>query len=76
MLNTFSEKIRFKMNYDRNPLLKIFANKLLVRDFVRDKVGEHLLPELYVAARCLDLIDFSMIPDQFVLKVNHGSGGG
>ncbi len=50
------------------------ADKYLVRDWVKEKVGEeYLIPLLGVYDKFED-IDFDKLPNQFVIKCNHGSG--
>lgn len=72
---TLNEKLQWmKFNY-RFPLQSIVSDKLLVRDYVREKIGEEYLIPLLGAWERYDDIDFNTLPDQFVLKCNHDSGG-
>jgi len=72
---TIQSKIRFKMAWDRDPILTTFADKIAVRSFVETRVGEkYLVPTLGEFDSATD-IDFLTLPKQYVLKVNHGSGG-
>ena len=72
---TFNEKIQWmKFNY-RFPLQSVVSDKLLVRDYVKEKIGKEYLIPLLGKWKKFDEIDFDMIPDQFVLKCNHDSGG-
>lgn len=72
---TLNEKLQWlKFNY-RFPLQSIVSDKLLVRDYVKEKIGaEYLIPILGIWGKYGD-IDFSLLPKQFVLKCNHDSGG-
>lgn len=75
---SFNEKICWKKIYDRNPILPVIADKYRVRDYVKSVLGEAeaeriLIPLLAVADRPED-IDFEALPNQFVVKSNHGSG--
>lgn len=72
---TLNEKLQWmKFNY-RFPLQTIVSDKYLVRDYVENKIGiEYLIP-LYGNWLNFDDIDFDALPDQFVLKCNHDSGG-
>jgi hypothetical protein len=71
---TFNEKILYKMARDRRVILSLVADKLAVREYVSEKVGEQYLTKLYrVFGKNSDL-DFSELPRNFVLKPNHGSG--
>ncbi len=71
---TFNEKIQWMKLYDSTPLKTQLADKYLVRNWVKDKIGEqYLIPLLGVYDR-FDEIDFDKLPNQFALKTNHGSG--
>ena len=71
---TFNEKIQWLKIYDRNPLKTQLADKYLVRSYIEEKVGKrYLVPLLSVWDKAED-IDFDNLPNQFVLKCNHGSG--
>lgn len=71
---TFSEKIQYKMAYDRNPLLTIYADKCQVRQFVADRIGNQYLSETYGIISNPELAPSLDLPSNFVLKTNHGSG--
>ena len=72
---TLNEKLQWmKFNY-RFPLQSIVSDKLLVRDYVADKIGEEFLIPLIGTWEKFDDIDFEMLPEKFVLKCNHDSGG-
>ena len=72
---TLNEKLQWlKFNY-RFPLQTIVSDKLLVREYVKKKIGEeYLIPLIGFWKRFSD-IDFKKLPNQFVLKCNHDSGG-
>lgn len=73
---TFNEKLQWLKLYDRRDLYRICADKVRVRDYVAQKLGEeYLIPLLGVWERAAD-IDFETLPRQFVLKCNHNSGLG
>ena len=72
---TLNEKLQWmKFNY-RFPLQSIVSDKLLVRDYVADKIGEEFLIPLIGTWEKFDDIDFKKLPNKFVLKCNHDSGG-
>lgn len=72
---TFNEKLQWLKIYDRNPLYTKLVDKYEVRKYIAEKIGEeHLIPCLGVWDRFED-IDFDKLPDQFVLKCTHDSGG-
>jgi hypothetical protein len=71
---TASQKIRWRILKDRNPLLATFADKVAVRDYVAGPVGPEILPRVYAVTEDPDELDFDALPREFVLKPNHGSG--
>ena len=72
---TFNEKLQWLKLYDRKPLYTTLVDKYAVKKWVADKMGqEHIIPTLGVWEKAED-IDFDKLPSQFVLKVNHDSGG-
>lgn len=50
------------------------ADKYLVREWVKEKIGENYLIPLLGVWDSFDDICFETLPNQFVLKTNHGSG--
>ena len=73
-LSTYTEKMQWAKLYDKNPLKTTLTDKYLVRKWVEEKIGEEYLIPLIGVWDKFDDIDFSTLPDQFVLKTNHGSG--
>lgn len=72
-LQTYTEKMQWEKLYDKNPIKADLSDKYVVREWVENKIGnEYLIPLLGVWDR-FDDIDFSTLPDKFVLKTNHGS---
>lgn len=73
---TFNEKLQWlKLNY-KNPILTQLADKYEVRGFIKSRIGEkHLIPLLGGPWDKFDEIDFHNLPNQFVLKTTHDSGG-
>lgn len=72
---TFNEKLQWLKLYDRKPLYTMLVDKYAVKKWVADKIGEqYIIPTLGVWKKGKD-IDFDKLPNQFVLKVNHDSGG-
>ncbi len=71
---TFNEKLQWLKLYYHDPLMTKCADKYLVREFIKETIGEeYLIPLIGVWDRVED-IDFDSLPNQFVLKVNWGSG--
>ena len=71
---TFDEKINWLMIYDATPIKTRLVDKFLVRDYVKEKIGDDYLIPLFGVWDSFDDIDFSTLPEQFVLKLNNGSG--
>lgn len=72
---TFNEKLQWLKLYDRRPEYTVMVDKFAVKQYVADRIGEeYIIPTLGVWERFED-IDFDTLPDQFVLKCTHDSGG-
>ncbi|WP_105618958.1 ATP-grasp fold amidoligase family protein [Vallitalea okinawensis] len=72
---SFNEKLQWLKLYDRKPVYTSMVDKHEAKGYVKDKIGEeHIIPTLSVW-ESFDDIDFSKLPDQFVLKCTHDSGG-
>ena len=65
---TFNEKIQWLKIYNRDPLYTVMADKVLVKKYVSDIIGEEfVIPTLGVWDSVED-IDFDSLPNQFVLN--------
>lgn len=71
---TLSEKMMWLRVYDNTPLKTQCADKYLVREYVKEKIGEEYLIPLLGVYDNFDDIDFDSLPNQFVMKCNHGCG--
>lgn len=72
---TFNEKLQWLKLYDRNPEYTTMVDKYAVKKYISEKIGaEYIIPTLGVW-NSFDEIDFDALPDQFVLKCTHDSGG-
>lgn len=72
---TFNEKLQWLKLYDRNPLYTKLVDKYEVRKYIAQTIGEEYLIPLIGVWDKFDDIDFSTLPNQFVLKCTHDSGG-
>lgn len=70
----FNEKIQWLKIYDRKPEYTIMADKFLVKDFVKERIGEQYIIQTIGVWEHFDEIDFDELPSQFVLKCTHDSG--
>lgn len=72
---TFSEKLQWLKLYDRNPDYVKMVDKIEVKDYVSNIIGkDFIIPTLGVWDHAED-INWDALPNQFVLKCNHDSGG-
>ena len=72
---TFNEKLQWLKVYDRNPLYTSMVDKYEAKKYVSNIIGdEYIIPTLGVWDKFED-INFDSLPNQFVLKCTHDSGG-
>lgn len=72
---TFNEKLQWLKLYNRRPEYSRMVDKYEVKEYVAQQIGaEYIIPNLGVWDRFED-IDFDALPDRFVLKCTHDSGG-
>lgn len=72
---TFNEKIQWLKLHDRKPIYTKMVDKYEAKEYVANIIGsEYIIPTLGVWDK-FDDIPFSELPDQFVLKCTHDSGG-
>ncbi len=74
---TLNEKMQWlKLNtYYNNPVVRKCADKYAVRDYVISKGCGEILNPLYHVYSSASEIEWNELPEEFVLKCNHGSGG-
>ncbi len=72
---TINEKIQWLKLHDRNPDHVRLVDKLAVRDYVAQTIGAQYLVDLLGTWQSADEIDFRQLPERFVLKCSHNSGG-
>ena len=71
----YNAKVQWMNLYDPQDDLKArLSDKILVRDFVREKTSEKYLIPLIKVYDKAEEIDFDALPQSFVLKANHGCG--
>lgn len=72
---SFTEKLQWLKLYNRRPEHSAMVDKYEVKEYVAQTIGsEHIIPTYGVWDRFED-IDFDSLPNQFVLKCTHDSGG-
>lgn len=71
----FTEKLQWIKLYYHDPLYTKLVDKYEVKKYVADKIGEQCVVPLYGVWDRFEDIDFDSLPEQFVLKTTHSSGG-
>lgn len=71
---TIDEKIQWMKFYGDTAQWSRLADKYAVRDYVCEKGLEHILVPLLCKWDKAEEIDWNVLPEQFVMKTNHGSG--
>lgn len=72
---TYNEKLQWLKLYNRNPLYTKMVDKYEAKKIVANIIGEqYIIPTLGVWDH-FDEIDFDKLPEKFVLKCTHDSGG-
>ena len=70
---TFNEKLQWLKLHDRRPEYVTYVDKYAVKDYIKDTIGEEYLIPLIGVYNSVDDINWSQLPNQFVLKCTHGS---
>jgi hypothetical protein len=70
----FSEKMQWRKLFDLNPVYSILCDKLAVRDFVRERVGQELLIPLLWFGDDPNAIPFDTLEPPYILKSSHAAG--
>lgn len=72
---TFNEKLQWLKLNNRKPEYTKMVDKYEVKKYISSKIGEeYLIPTLGVYDK-FEKIDFDKLPDRFVIKCTHDSGG-
>lgn len=72
---TYTEKLQWLKLYDHRPEYTVMVDKYAAKQYVSERIGsQYVIPLLGVWNRVED-IDFDQLPQKFVLKTTHDSGG-
>lgn len=72
----FTEKIQWlKIYYNRTPECSIMVDKYEAKNYVAQRIGQEYIIPTYGVWDRFDDINFKDLPNQFVLKTTHSSGG-
>ena len=73
--STFTEKLQWLKLYDHNPIYHKMVDKYEVKKYIASIIGEkYIIPTIGIYDN-FDDIDFKKLPNQFVIKCTHDSGG-
>jgi len=73
--HTFNEKLQWLKLYDRNPVYSRMVDKNAAKEYVKGIIGEEYIIKTLGIWDSFAQIDFDNLPNQFVLKCTHDSGG-
>lgn len=71
---TFNEKLQWLKLYDRRDVYTMMVDKYLVKDYVKEMIGEEFIVPTIASYDDPSEIDLEDLPEKFVLKWNHDSG--
>lgn len=69
---TFNEKIQWLKLNDNLPIKTQLTDKILVRDWIKEKIGKDYLKPILWIGNSFDEIPFQLMPNRFIVKANHG----
>ena len=72
---TFNEKLQWIKLYYHDPLYTELVDKLLVKDYISKMIGDKYVIRTLGVWSSFEDIDINKLPNQFVLKCTHDSGG-
>ncbi len=70
----FNDRIQWLKLFDQNEDTVLCCNKLLVRDYITEKISDKYLSRIYQTGDRFEDLNFDELPNAFVIKVNHDSG--
>ena len=71
----YTEKSQWIKLYDRKDIYTKMVDKYESKEFIEKKVGKEYIVETYGIYDSFEQIDFEKLPDKFVMKCTHDSGG-
>ena len=72
---SFNQKIQWLKVHDRSPRHTTMVDKYRVKKLVSERIGKERVIRTLGLWENFNDIDFSILPNQFVLKTTHGGGG-
>jgi hypothetical protein len=71
----FNQKIWQRRLTDRRPILKTYCDKAATLEHAQRLLPAEVLPERLLTVDSMAELSFSTLPDEYVVKVTHASGG-
>lgn len=71
---TYNEKINWEKLNVKDARRTRLADKYLVREWIKEQIGDQYLTRLYGVWDHTEEIDFAELPKSFAIKLNNGSG--
>lgn len=72
---TFNEKLQWLKLYDRKDIYTKMVDKYDVKEYVSNIINNEYIIKTLGIYNCFDDIEFDKLPNQFVIKCTHDSGG-
>ncbi len=72
---TYNEKLQWLKIHDRKKIYTTMVDKYEVKKYVKDIIGEEFIIPTLGIYNSFDEINFDELPDKFVIKCTHDSGG-
>ena len=70
----YQEKLQWLKLYNHQPEYTSMVDKITAKEYASKIIGDQYIIPTLGTWECFDEIDFDALPDQFVLKTNHGGG--
>lgn len=71
----YTEKLQWLKLYDRRPIYTTMVDKYAAKEYIAQRLGDEVIIPLIGVWDDVNDIDFDVLPDQFVMKCTHDSGG-
>lgn len=72
---SFNEKLQWLKIHDRKPIYTTMVDKIEAKKYVASIIGDEYIIPTIVVWDSVDDIDWDILPNQFVMKCSHDSGG-
>lgn len=72
---TLNEKLQWLKLFDRNPLYTKLVDKQAVKGYISQEFGDKYVVKTLGVYQNFSEIDFNTLPNRFVIKCTHNSGG-